>query len=124
MKFLSKIIALLVLLLSGFVTAGPPKALELGFADCHTVRAAKVRGQPQEYVPGIVIRFLSKDGTRESFGVSHNQGYVSVPLRPGTYCFEAYDKKSLRLDLDPEQARCFDLRAQDSVEVGVVLAAK
>jgi hypothetical protein len=124
MKFLSKIIAVLVFMLSGFVTAGPPKPLELGFVDCHTVRAAKVKGEPQEYVPGIVIRFLSKDGTRESFAVSHNEGYVSVPLRPGTYCFEAYDRKGLRLELDAEQARCFDLRAQDSLEVGVVLAAK
>jgi hypothetical protein len=124
MKYLSKLTTLLVVLLSGMVSAGPSKPLELGFADCHTVRAAKVKGEPQEYVPSIVIRFLSKDGSRESFAVSHNEGYVSVPLRPGTYCFEAYDRKGLRLELDAEQARCFDLRAQDSLEVGVVLAAK
>ena len=124
MKFLSKPTILLVALLSGVISAHSPKPLELGFADCYTSRAAKVKGEPQEYVPGIVIRFLSKDGGREAFAVSLYEGYVSVQLRPGTYCFEAYDKKGVRLDLDPEQARCFDLRSRENLHVGVVLAPR
>lgn len=123
MKFLSKFFLLIVAFLNPYGNGDRPQPIQLGFADCHTVRAA-VKGQPQEYVPSIVIRFVSKDGTHESFAVSHYEGYVSVPLRPGTYCFEAYDKKGLRLELDADQARCFDIRAHDSLEVGVVLAAK
>lgn len=125
MKFLSKLIVLVVALLSGIAIAHPPpKPLELGFADCHTLRAAKVKGEPQERVQSIVIRMVSKDRRRESFAISSSEGYVSVPLRPGSYCFEAYDQKGLRLELDLEQARCFDLVAHDRLVVGVVLAAK
>lgn len=124
MKFLSKLTILVIALFGGLAINEPLKTLQLGFADCHTVRAAKVKGEPQEYVPSIVIRMVSKDGARESFAISSNVGYVPVPLRPGSYCFEAYDRKGLRLELDAEQARCFDLVAHDRLVVGVVLAAK
>lgn len=124
MKFLSKITLLIITLFNPYGNGDQRQPIELGFADCHTVRAAKVKGQPQEYITGIVIRFLSKDGKRESFAVSHYEGYVSVPFRPGTYCFEAYDKKGLQLELDADQARCFDIRAHENLEVGVVVAAK
>ena len=125
MKFLSKVTILLVALLNGIAIATvPPKPVELGFADCHTVRAAKVKGAPQEYVSGIVIRLVSKDGNRESFAVPNSDGFVSVPLRPGSYCFEAYDRKGSPLELDSEQARCFELVAREHLIVGIVLAAQ
>lgn len=125
MQFLSKLTIVIVALLSGVTVATiPPKQIELGFAACHTVRAAKVEGEPQEYISGIVIRLVSKDGTRESFAVPNKEGYVSVPLRPGSYCFEAYDQKGSPLELDSKQARCFDLVARDNMIVGIALAAK
>ena len=124
MKFLSRLTFLTVAFLNPFGFDESSKPIKLGFADCYTSRAAKVKGQPQNYVPGIVIRFLNADDKQESFAVSHVEGYVSVPLRPAKYCFEAYDKKGLQLELDPEQSRCFDIRANESVHVGIVLAAK
>ena len=124
MKFLNNVMVLLVVFLSGVARAETPKPLLLGFADFETVRAAKIKGEPQVSVPSVVIRITSKDGKRESFAISNREGFVSVPLRAGSYCFEAYDQKGQRLELDSEQTRCFDLVAQDSLVVGVVLAAK
>ena len=125
MKFLSKPTILLGALLAGVALANvQPKPLEVGFADCHTVRASKVEGGTQEYISGIVIRLVSKDGTRESFAVPNKEGYVSVPLRPGSYCFEAYDRRGSPLELDLEQERCFEIKAKDRLYLGVVLAAK
>ena len=124
MKFLSKLTFLVVAFLNPVGFDERSKPIKIGFADCYTSRAAKIKGQPQNYVPSIVIRFLKADDKQESFAVSHFEGYVSVPLRPGTYCFEAYDKRGVQLELDPEQARCFDIRADESVHVGIVLAAK
>jgi hypothetical protein len=123
MKFLSNVTALLIVLLSSMAAQDPPKPLPLGFADFETVRAAKTKGELQVSVPSIVIRISSKDRKRESFAISSREGYVSVPLRPGSYCFDAYDQKGLQLELDSEQARCFDLVAHDRLVVGVVLAA-
>ena len=119
MKLLVKTV-LVVALFGGIGIANQLKPLELGFADCHTVRASKVESGPQEYISGIVIRLVSKDGTRESFAVPNKEGYVSVPLRPGSYCFEAYDRKGSPLELDSEQERCFEIKAKDNLYLGVV----
>ncbi len=67
---------------------------------------------------------MGNDGKRESFAISSGEGYVAVPLRPGRYCFEAYDQKGLRLKLDSEQAKCFELRANDRLVTGIVLAVE
>lgn len=124
MKFLSKLTVLVVALFGGIGIANQLKPLELGFADCHTLRAAKEEGQIQERVQSLVLRIVSKDGKREAFAISNHVGYVSVPLRPGNYCVEAYDQKGLPLELDSEQERCFEIKAKDSLYLGVVLAAK
>jgi hypothetical protein len=126
MKYLSKLTVpvLAVACFGGIGMANLPEPLELGFADCHTLRAAKEEGQNQERVYSVVLRMVSKDGKRETFAISNNVGYVSVPLRPGNYCVEAYDRKGLPLELDSDQARCFEIKAKDSLYLGVVLAAK
>jgi hypothetical protein len=124
MQYLSKVTVLVVALFGGIGIADQPKPLELGFADCHTLRASNEEGQIQERVYSLVLRMVSKDGKREAFAISNNVGYVSVPLRPGDYCVEAYDQKGLPLELDSEQARCFEIKAKDRLYLGVVLAAK
>lgn len=124
MKYLSKLTVLVVALFGAIGVADQPKPLELAFADCHTLRAAKEEGQIQERVQSLILRIVSKDGKRETFAISNYAGYVSVPLRPGNYCVEAYDQKGLPLELDSEQARCFEIKAKDRLYLGVVLAAK
>lgn len=124
MQFLNKLTVFAVALFGGIVIANQAKPLELGFADCHTLRAAKEEGQNQERVQSLILRLVSKDGKRETFAISNYAGYVSVPLRPGSYCVETYDQKGLRLAQDAEQERCFEIKPNDHLYLGVVLAAK
>ena len=102
-----------------FGIANQPKPLELGFADCHSLRAAREEGQIQERVQSLVLRIISKDGKRETFAISKYAGYTSVPLRPGNYCVEAYTQKGLPLEQDSEQERCFEIKAKDNLYLGL-----
>ena len=111
-------VATMCLMCSG--VAGERQQISLGFANIETAIAAKRPGDPQHMTSGIVVRIVGKSAERETFAISNEAGIVVVPLRPGEYCFEAYNHKGLRLDLETKQSHCFSIRAGDTLTVGVV----
>ena len=100
------------------------RRIQLGFAYFQTVKGSAVAGDPQHMYPGIVVRMFPKRGRGEVFGISNRDGVVLVPLRPGQYCFEAFDSKGTGLALDPNQASCFPITLGKTTDVGVVVRAE
>jgi hypothetical protein len=123
MKFLNKILLPIVLTAELLTASEKTNPMKLGFVNCQTSQMPKVAGEREQMAPGVVVRFTNKAGTRESFGVSNQIGVVVVPLRPGEYCYEAYNHKGQPLNLDPEQDRCFEVEEGKYVTVGVGLTA-
>lgn len=95
--------------------------LPLGTVICQTVRASRAYPEPEDHTPWVVVRFLGVGNDRESFALTDARGVALVPLRPGKYCFEAYSDKGEPLELDPEQRKCFELKANEKLNVGVGL---
>lgn len=124
---LRKIIRISVILTAVMIAVishgGNQGDIPLGFVNCATVRAARIRGSEQENVLGLVVRFTDRTNRRESFGVSNHVGLVVVPLRPGKYCVDALDQNGRFVKQDPEQSRCFELKAGETITLGVVLDA-
>jgi hypothetical protein len=92
--------------------------------DSQTVKGSAVAGDPQQMYPGIVVRMFPKRGNGEVFAISNRDGVVLVPLRPGQYCFEAFDGDGTGLALDLKQASCFPISLNKTTDVGVVVGAE
>lgn len=114
-------VGLVLLSISALAICLAEERLRLGYAVCQTVKTVGAYPTPQEVLPGTVIRFLDSTKGREIFAISNKDGMVLVPLRPGKYCFEAYDKNGARYNLDPEQRDCFSVKQSEHVEIGVVV---
>lgn len=97
------------------------RRIQLGYAYIQTVRGSAVAGDPQHMYPGIVVRIFPKRGNGEVLAISNRDGVVHVPLRPGQYCFEAFDRNGAELVLDAKQARCFSIRLNETTDIGVVV---
>ncbi len=100
------------------------RRIQLGYAYIQTVKGSAVAGNPQQMFPGIVVRIFPKRGNGEVFAISNRDAVVHVPLRPGQYCFEAFDDKGTALALDPKQASCFQITLDKTTDVGVVVRAE
>jgi len=98
--------------------------IELGYANIQTVKASVAAGRPQEMLPGVVVRIFPEQGAGETFAVSNVTGIVVVPLRPGQYCYDAFDQKGVALSLDPEQYTCFSIAVDQTTTIGVVVRAE
>lgn len=123
MRRLNRVIVVVVALLCfGFVVGGESDHIELGFANIQTVRGAEQTGSSQHLTSGIIVRIFDKVQGREIFALSNEAGIAVVPLRPGSYCFDAFGHTGNRLDLDKKQSRCFSIRSGEIIELGVVLS--
>jgi len=71
--------------------------------------------------PGVIVRVNPQQQAGESFVLSNGAGVALMPLRPGNYCFEAYDQKGNALRLDTKQPVCFSVAQNETTEVGVVV---
>lgn len=103
------------------VLAHSSNNVALGFASIQTVITAEQPGGKQHMQSGIIVRIFSEEGGREVFTLSNEAGVAMVPLRPGNYCFDAFDIKGISLNLDKKQSRCFPIRAGETIEVGVAV---
>lgn len=71
--------------------------------------------------PGVIVRVTPQEGPGESFVVSNEAGVQLMPLRPGDYCFQAYDRKGKQLRLAPQQPNCFSVAKGKTTDVGIVI---
>ena len=110
-------------LLTTVVPAERPQPINIGYAIVQTVAAPAVQGDSEHFVPRVFVRMYNLKEGRESFGVSNQDGMLMVPLRPGSYCFEAFNRKGMPLELTSSQKRCFELTADRDVDVGVELSS-
>jgi hypothetical protein len=118
------IMAALICMMLLFNSHAQPRRVQLGYAYIQTVKGSAVAGDPQQMYPGIVVRMFPKRGHGEAFAISNRDGIVLVPLRPGQYCFEAFDGNGTGLALDPKQASCFPITLNKTTDVGVVVRAE
>ena len=133
MWFLSKQLAvwwvLALCIASGQTNAerkGATSAIRLGYVNLDTAKA-QARGNKQaSFVGGVVVRFFDQTTRRESFALTNEYGTALVPLRPGTYCAEAYGTQGQRLRMDtwPDRSGrvCFQLKSDETKDVGLTLA--
>ena len=58
--------------------------------------------------PGVIVRVTPQEGPGESFAVTNEAGVEVMALRPGHYCFEAYDRdeKSFQ-DLEEQEIEAY-----------------
>lgn len=113
--------ALTVLMVLCCNGSGQPRRIQLGYANVQTVKRSPAPGDLQHMYPGIVVRMFPVRGRGESFAVSNRDGIVVVPLRPGQYCFEAFDGNGVQLVLDAKQANCFSIHLDKTTDIGVVV---
>lgn len=104
-----------------FSSGAEQKAVPFGYAHVQTVKSGREVGAAQTMQPGIVVRFTPKHRSGETFTLSNRDGVALVPLRPGVYCFDAFDRKGNALRLEPTQATCFPIVKGETTEVGVVI---
>lgn len=117
-------LAFLVLATSACLGQSAVPKVEFAFVNIETVSAAEMPGDAQHMEPGVIVRIFDDSRKREAFSMSNEAGIAVVPLRPGTYCFEAFDHDGHLLPLDQSQSRCFDLTLGQYPTVGVVLAKR
>jgi hypothetical protein len=115
---------LFVLAIHGCLGRTPAPKVEFAFVNIETVLAAEMPGDAQHMAPGIVVRLYDDSRKREAFALSNEVGIAIVPLRPGSYCFEAFEQDGHHLTLDQAQSRCFDLALGQFPTVGVVFAKR
>ena len=88
--------------------------------------SASSTGKADTLAGGVVVRFYDAKSQRESFTLTNEHGSELVPLREGAYCAEAFGTDGSKLSLDSwyrEQAhRCITVRANESVELNLILA--
>jgi hypothetical protein len=106
-----------VLLLAGFCM-GQEREISFGMVLLQTVRIEKTGSA--KMTPGIVVRFVNKATSVETFAITGETGFAEVPLRPGIYCYDAYSDKGKGLTMKRAAAdRCFEVKASEDLEVGV-----
>jgi hypothetical protein len=118
MNATTMLLAVCMMLLAG---GSEDKQISLGFAHFQTVKAAQKSGVAQSMYPDIIVRVTPQKGAGESFLFSNEAGVALMPLRPGNYCFDAYNRKGSALRLDSKQATCFSIIRNETTEVGVVI---
>jgi hypothetical protein len=116
MNTTTMIIAVCMMLLS---SGGEDKQIMVGFAHFQTVKTAPRPGAAEHMLPGVIVRVTPQEGAGESFLYSNDVGVGLMPLRPGNYCYAAYDRKGTPLRLDPKQETCFTISKGETTEVGV-----
>jgi hypothetical protein len=116
MNAIAMVLAVCMMLLS---VGGVDAQIPLGFAHFQTVKAASRPGATEHMLPAVIVRVTPQEGAGESFLSSNEVGVGLMPLRPGNYCFEAYDQKGRPLRLDPKQETCFSISKGETTEVGV-----
>src|SRR5262249_35492366 len=75
---------------------------DFGYLWVCTVKPGAKAGEPGTFLSGVIVGVYRSNGrsSGESFTISDQTGYAMIPLRPGSYCAEAYgtDGRKLRLD--------------------------
>ena len=106
----------------------PPlaSASDFGYLWVCTVKPGAKRGDPGTFVKGVIIGVYKGKRHGESFTISDQTGYAMIPLRPGSYCAEAYGTNGRRLILDKGtnhgEPFCFDIVAHQVKEAGITIA--
>ena len=115
--------ALIIVALFAGMSLSKPAAetVSLGVVECEAVWSSRISRPPHDHAPGIIVRLFSKDGKRETFAFSDGRGLAFVPLRPGDYCVQAFDKDGSQMELDTQQVNCFNVKKNESPTIGVVL---
>lgn len=100
--------------------------IKLGYINLETVRASAEQGKSAEFIGGVVVRIFN-NSKNESFVITNRYGKSFMPLRQGSYCAEAFGTKGQKLKLDSFNNGgapvCFILKAQEILDVGIVLAS-
>jgi len=95
--------------------------IDLGYAHFQTLRATMNPSNPPGIDSGVIVR-IKKD-KEEMFAIPNGDGIVRVPFRPGEYCFDTFDIKGKRLELDKNNPdTCFNISQGKDIEVKVVIA--
>ncbi len=100
---------------------GSANRIDIGYAAIQTVVTASQSGTQERLTPGVLVRIYGNRDHRESFAFSNPDGVAYVPLRPGHYCFEAFNREGVRIELTRTQARCFEVKKNEDTQVGVEL---
>ena len=109
---------LAAILAGSAISAAQPARISIGFVALQTVAVAadgsgKMSG-------GVIVRFVNSKTRGESLVLTGTEGFELAPLRPGNYCYDAFSQKGAPLTLKrPTTERCFSVRADETVEVGV-----
>jgi hypothetical protein len=107
-----------ILLVATVCQAQPPARISVGLVSLQTVAIA-TDGSGKMF-GGVIVRLVNSETKAESFVLSNTEGIDVVPVRPGTYCYDAFSQKGEPLTLKrPARERCFSVRADEVVEVGV-----
>ena len=113
----TKCLSIAVLLLVS-LCVGQGREISLGTVLLQTVGIDKTGSA--KMAPGIVVRLVNKVTNAETFAITGETGFVEVPLRPGSYCYDAYSDKGKGLTMKrAAEGRCFDVKALEDIEVGV-----
>jgi hypothetical protein len=93
--------------------------IPLGLVQFETVTVAANGGT---HLPYIVVRVTNQTNRIESFGLSNEAGVLEMPVPPGRYCYEAFSQAGHHLVMNrPKAERCFSVKKEQTVEVGVGL---
>jgi hypothetical protein len=84
-------------LLSAIAVCGAQESVRLGFVTIQTV-AVEANGS-EKMEGGVIVRLFGERKNTEAFALSGVAGIVQVPVRPGTYCYEAFSDKGKSLAL-------------------------
>jgi hypothetical protein len=92
---------------------GDSKDIALGLASFETFDEVG-------HSPFMVVRVVSQTSPIQSFGLSNEAGVLGMPLPPGNYCYDAFSKAGHAFQMNrPQPERCFSVRKDQVVEVGV-----
>ncbi len=115
-KFLSSLIVLGASM--QYAQVQEAKKVPLGMLSVQTVAVAA--DGSSRMIGGIVVRVINKKTRTENFLMTNDAGIQVVPLRPGTYCYDALTEDGSQLILvRPDEERCFSIRNKKLTEVGV-----
>jgi hypothetical protein len=111
------------------VSVAPQTRIALGHVIVQTV-TVDTNGA-SKMIGGAMVRIFGENTSAESFAFSSPEGVVDIPVRPGTYCYEALSNKGESLPLrtlPPSEKlplrtspndRCFPVRSGEVHEVSV-----
>ena len=95
---------------------GSANRIDIGYAAIQTVVTASQSGTQERLTPGVLVRIYGNRDHRESFAFSNPDGVAYVPLRPGHYCFEAFNREGVRIEPTRTQARCFEVKKNEDTQ--------